>query len=63
MNNDEIYIEIKCDARGKYDYSVQFCNQCHKKYCRSAVCSNSIVNIQKKLICKGGCTPPAPTPA
>ena len=60
MNNDDIYVEMKCDACGKFDYNIKLCSQCHKKYCRSVVCSENIVNIRKNLICKGGCAPLTP---
>ena len=51
MNNDEIYIEMKCDACGKFDYIIKRCNQCDKKYCRS-VCCDTIITIHNKLVCK-----------
>jgi hypothetical protein len=51
MNNDEIYIQMNCDACGQSDYNIQTCNKCKKKYCRYK-CADKIISINNKLICK-----------
>ena len=53
MNNDEIYIEMKCDACGQNAYNIQTCNTCKKHYCRYKCTIDKMGSaIQNNLICK-----------
>ena len=50
MNNDEIYLELKCAGCGQHSYTIKMCNKCKKKYC-SSKCAGKIINEQNNVIC------------
>ena len=50
MNNDEIYIEFKCDGCGRHDYNIKICSKCKQTFCISK-CEGKVVSVQNNLIC------------
>ncbi len=50
MNNDKIYIDLKCHGCDRSDYNTKICSKCKQKYC-TYECAVKIITVHNKLIC------------